>query len=118
MTPWLILTAVLLLVIFGLIIERAISDYFNRKEFRQLRASQERGFSQLGIVQKELFRALRLSYIVAAKMSKFAIDEMKMTNEKLGIPQTPARPETDDEAELQSKLWPDVVHDKKDNPLS
>lgn len=110
MFPWLITIYILLLVIAGLIIERAISGYLNRKELREFRASQQRGFQHLASIQKELFRALRLSYVVAARMSKFAIDEMNLTNKNLGIPPTPAK--EPDDTDIQSKLWPDIVGDK------
>ena len=105
MIPWLILTFVFLLVSAGLIIERIISGYLNRKEIRELRVSQERGFAHLALIQKELFAALKLSYRAAAKAYEFAMDEMKLTNEKLGIRGK------DKQKELEFE-WPNILGER------
>ena len=102
MFPWLILTFVLLLVIAGLIVERAVSGYLNRKALRDLQASQERGFAQLGLIQKDLFVALKLSYRAAERAYDLAREEMKLTNGKLGT-------ETKEEPADQ---WDDLIRDR------
>lgn len=105
MLPWLILTAVLLLVIAGLIIERAVSGYRTRQEMARLRAAGEDGFAKLGDVQKDLFTALRNAYEGQERAYKFVAEQIKVTDEKLGTERKPLK-------RSEPEMWPHVIGDK------
>lgn len=107
MIPWLISISILLLVIVGLIIERAVSGHLSRKELARLRASQEEGFAKLGDVQKGLFTALRNAYEGQERAYKFVAEQIEATDKKLGIERKPVKPS-------EPELWADVVGDKEE----